>query len=101
RFKRYGYAIVSFGEPIDVDAFIRSHPQILSNDFEQRKGDLRALAESVMDEISAALPITPVTLAARIFAESPHPVTDHEMIERMDAYRERWRDRIWLLREKN
>ncbi|HEY8184131.1 MAG TPA: 1-acyl-sn-glycerol-3-phosphate acyltransferase [Thermoanaerobaculia bacterium] len=101
RFKRYGYAIVSFGEPIDVDTFIRNHPAILSPDFEQRKGDLRALADSVMDEISAALPITPVTLAARIFSESRDPLTDDEMIERMDGYRERWRDRVWLLREKN
>jgi glycerol-3-phosphate O-acyltransferase len=101
RFKRYGYAIVSFGEPVDVDAFIRSHPAILSPDFEQRKGDLRALADSVMDEISAAIPITPVTLSARIFSESRDPLTDDEMIERMDGYRERWRDRIWLLREKN
>ena len=99
RFKRYGYAIVSFGEPIAVDAFIRSHPAILSPDFEQRKGDLRALAESVMDAISAALPITPVTLAARIFSESRDPLTDAEIIARMDAYRDRWRERIWLLRE--
>src|SRR6266852_9728963 len=90
RFKRYGYAIVSFGEPIDVDRFIRDHPSILSPDFEQRKGDLRALAESVMDEIAAALPITPVTLAARIFSEARGPLTDDEMIERMDGYRERW-----------
>lgn len=101
RFKRYGYAIVSFGEPVDVDAFIRNHPAILSPDFEQRKGDLRALADSVMDAISAALPITPATLAARIFSESRDPLTDDEMIERMDGYRERWRDRVWLLREKN
>jgi glycerol-3-phosphate O-acyltransferase len=101
RFKRYGYAIVSFGEPVDVDAFIRSHPAILSPDFERRKGDLRALADSVMDAISAALPITPVSLAARIFSESRDPLTDDEMTERMDGYRERWRDRIWLLREKN
>src|SRR5438128_12311047 len=70
RFKRYGYAIVSFGEPIAVDAFVGDHPSILSPDFEQRKPELRALAESVMHAISAALPVTPVTLAARIFSES-------------------------------
>jgi glycerol-3-phosphate O-acyltransferase len=99
RFKRYGYAIVSFGEPIAVDAFIRDHPNILSPDFEKRKSDLRALAESVMSEISAALPVTPVTLAARIFSESREPLTDADLIARMDDYLHRWRDRIWLLRE--
>ena len=101
RFKRYGYAIVSFGEPIAVDAFIRDHPSILSPDFEQRKPELRALADSVMHAISAALPVTPVTLAARIFSESREPVTDAEMVVRMDGYRDRWRDRIWLLREND
>src|SRR5438309_3568177 len=101
RFKRYGYAIVSFGDPIAVDAFIRDHPSILSPDFEQRKPELRALADSVMHAISAALPVTPVTLAARIFSESREPLTDAEIVVRMDGYRDRWRDRIWLLREND
>jgi len=101
RFKRYGYAIVSFGEPIAVDAFIGEHPSILSPEFTQRKADLQALAETVMGQISAALPVTPVSLAARIFAESREPLTDSEMIERMHRCLEQWRDRIWLLREKN
>ena len=101
RFKRYGYAIVSFGEPIAVDAFIRDHPSILSPDFTQRKTDLQGLAETVMGQISAALPVTPVALAARIFGESREPLTDSEMIERMHRCLEQWSDRIWLLREKN
>ncbi len=101
RFKRYGYAIVSFGEPVAVDAFIRDHPSILSPDFADRKGELRALAETVMQQISAALPVTPVTLAARIFAESRDPLNDSEMAERADRYVDQWRDRVWLLRERN
>lgn len=95
RFKRYGYAIVSFGTPMLVDDFIRAHPQILSTDFEERKPHLRALAEMVMSEISAALPVTPVTLAARVFAQRG-VATDAEMAEAID----RERERLWLLREK-
>src|SRR3989440_5262084 len=34
RFKRYGYAIVSFGSPISVDDYVRAHPSILAADFE-------------------------------------------------------------------
>ena len=36
RFKRYGYAIVSFGKPVLVDDFIRAHPEVLSVEFEVR-----------------------------------------------------------------
>jgi len=95
RFKRYGYAIVSFGTPIAIDDFIRDHPGLLANDFEQRKTALQALADVVMGEISKALAVTPVTLAARIFRDRG-VVTDSEMIAAMD----RERDNLWLLREK-
>jgi glycerol-3-phosphate O-acyltransferase len=101
RFKRYGYAIVSFGEPISVDEFVRDHPDTLASDFAQRKPQLEMLAESVMQQISSALAVTPVTLVARIFRESTEPLTDEAIIDRIDAYRQAWRDRLWLLSEKD
>ena len=101
RFKRYGYAIVTFGTPISVDDFVRTHPQILDADFEVRKESLTMLAERVMEEISHSIPVTPVTLVARIFAEQRTPLTDSEIVAEIDRYRELWRDRVWLLREKN
>ncbi|MDP9361722.1 MAG: 1-acyl-sn-glycerol-3-phosphate acyltransferase [Acidobacteriota bacterium] len=101
RFKRYGYAVVTFGAPVSVDDFIRAHPAILSPAFENRKAALTDLAEVVMTEISNALPVTPVTLLARIFAEHPdEPLTDSDIVEAIDGYRAAWRDRVWLLREK-
>jgi glycerol-3-phosphate O-acyltransferase len=101
RFKRYGYAIVSFGHPISVDEFVRAHPAILAADFADRKQELQVLAESIMQQISSALPITPVTLAAKIFRESSEPLSDEAMIHGMDSYRHEWRDRLWLIREQN
>jgi len=101
RFKRYGYAVVTFGTPIAVDDFVRDHPAILSPDFDGRKAALTDLAELVMTEISNALPVTPVTLLARIFADqSQEPITDAEIVEAIERYRETWKDRVWLLREK-
>jgi len=101
RFKRYGYAVVTFGTPIAVDEFVHEHPAILSPSFDDRKAALTELAEQVMTEISKALPVTPVTLLARIFADhSGQPLTDAEIVEAIDRYRETWRDRVWLLREK-
>ena len=100
RFKHYGYAVVSFGNPILVDDFIREHPAILSPDFAVRKPELYALAESVMTQISSALPVTPVTLAARVFADSNDALSDAEMIAAMNRYVKLWRHRVWLLGEK-
>ena len=101
RFKRYGYAVVTFGTPIAVDEFVHEHPAILSPSYDGRKAALTELAELVMTEISNALPVTPVTLLARIFADHPgEPLTDAEIIDAIDAYREAWHDRVWLLREK-
>ena len=101
RFKRYGYAVVSFGTPISVDDFARQHPGLLAETFEQRKPHMQKLAEAVMEEISAALPVTPVTLVARVFADQPRAgLTDETMIEAIDRYRERWSDRVWLTHER-
>jgi len=100
RFKRYGYAIVTFGTPVVVDDFIREHPEVLAKEFDDRKAALRMLAENVMREISAAIPVTPVPLVARILAEH-EPLTDAEIAERIDEARQTWGDRMRVLREKN
>ncbi len=100
RFKRYGYAIVTFGKPISVDDFVRTHPAVLSDDFESRKASLTELAEQIMEEISQSLPVTPVTLVAHIFAGQGKALTDDEIIAEIARLRDAWHDRVWLLREK-
>jgi glycerol-3-phosphate O-acyltransferase len=100
RFKRYGYAVVTFGEPVSVDKFITEHPDVLSLDYETRKPAMQLLADTVMTEISNAVPVTPVTLVARIFGEHDGAMTEAEMLAAIGEYRERWRERVWLLREK-
>jgi glycerol-3-phosphate O-acyltransferase len=98
RFKRYGYAIVSFGDPISVDDFVRAHPSVLAEAFEERKPALQSLAEMVMTGISNALPVTPVALAARAFARTDRPLRDDEIVAAIDRDRT---DRVWLLHEKS
>jgi len=97
RFKRYGYAVVRFGEPLVVDQWLREHPSVLDGEFAVRKPELRRLADALMARIRSVLPVTPVTLAARIFAEASGPLTDREIAAAMD----RARDGNWLLRETN
>jgi glycerol-3-phosphate O-acyltransferase len=99
RFKRYGYAIVTFGQPISIDDFAREHPEILAETYEGRKGALQLLAEKVMSEISGAIPVTPVTLVAAVFRRRPL-LSESEMLTELAALRETFRDRPWLLREK-
>jgi glycerol-3-phosphate O-acyltransferase len=99
RFKRYGYAIVSFGTPVVVDDYAREHPELLAADYETRKPHMQALAERVMSEISRALPVTPVSLVARVLTERP-VATEPEIAAELDRYLEAWRDRVWLIREK-
>jgi glycerol-3-phosphate O-acyltransferase len=99
RFSRYGYAIVTFGEPVLVDDFIRAHPDALAPTFEERKAAIQQLAEIVMTEISNAFPVTPVALVATLFAR--HGVlTEEQIFEGIAKLREEWRARPWLLREK-
>ncbi|MGZ8868291.1 MAG: 1-acyl-sn-glycerol-3-phosphate acyltransferase, partial [Thermoanaerobaculia bacterium] len=103
RFKRYGYAIVTFGTPVSVDEFARQHPALLAETFDERKPAMQQLAETVMREISAALPLTPVTLIARVFADHADrsEVSEQEIVAAVDAYRSRWADRVWLMRERS
>ena len=99
RFKRYGYAVVSFGQPISIDDFIRDHPNVLAHAYEDRKADLQLLAETVMNEISNAFAVTPVTLVATIFARHDI-VTERQILAELETLRDEYRDRPWLLREK-
>src|SRR5688500_7364774 len=99
RFKRYGYAIVTFGEPISVDEFARAHPDVIAEAFATRKPEVQRLAELVMSEISKALPVTPVTLVATAFTRR-EVLTEVQMLTKIARLREEWRERTWLLREK-
>ncbi|HET7433983.1 MAG TPA: 1-acyl-sn-glycerol-3-phosphate acyltransferase [Thermoanaerobaculia bacterium] len=99
RFKRYGYAIVMFGEPISIDEFVAAHPEVLSHSFDDRKAALQLLGDEVMSQISRALPVTPVTLVARAFAQKPM-LSTREILDELARVRAEWSDRVWLLREK-
>lgn len=101
RFRRYGYAIVTFGTPLSVDDFIAANPSVLSENFDDRKPALLQLAENAMTEISNALPLTPVTLAASVFAAQKAPLTNSEMGREIDARLGAERSRPLLLREKS
>jgi glycerol-3-phosphate O-acyltransferase len=103
RFKRYGYAIVTFGKPVAVDDFIAAHPEVLADSFDDRKPALQLLAENTMREISSAIPVTPVPLVAGMFVEQ-ELLSEREILEKLREEMGRLRagpyTKPWLLREK-
>jgi len=102
RFKRYGYAMVSFGKPVKLDDFVRDHPDILGEPFETRKPHLNELARTIMRRISDAYPLTPVSLVASIFAQHAPDgwVDEAALVQEIDAARSgRFAGRVWMARE--
>jgi glycerol-3-phosphate O-acyltransferase len=100
RLRRYGYAIVTFGEPVSVDEIVARRPEILSEEFGVKKPALQELARTIIERTSTALPVTPVTLVARIFREHENTaVSEAEILREIDRARAANRGRPWLIRE--
>jgi glycerol-3-phosphate O-acyltransferase len=65
QFRRFGYAGVSFGAPLSLEAFLRDAPG----------SGTEGLARALMDRIRAAMPVLPVPLVAAVLhrAETAMP----------------------------
>jgi glycerol-3-phosphate O-acyltransferase len=95
RFRRYGFAMVAFGEPLSVDEFIRKRPDVLAANFAARKPHLRVLAEETMRRIAAAMPVTPVAVVASVLG--PHEwLTESEAIDAIEKETARLDGRVFL-----
>jgi len=101
RFRRYGYAVVSFGLPLSIDDFMAGHPELRAETYEQRKPAMNLLASEVMERISDALPVTPVPLIASIMRDyGSGPMLESALIAEISRRQNQWKDRVWLLREE-
>ncbi|HEY0593541.1 MAG TPA: 1-acyl-sn-glycerol-3-phosphate acyltransferase [Thermoanaerobaculia bacterium] len=99
RLRRYGYAVVTFGEPVSVDGFLAAHPEALSEEFETKKPALRELARTIAIRMSNAFPATPVTVVARIFRENGgRSMSEAEILRAIERARSE-EARPWLIRE--
>ncbi len=63
RFRRFGYAAVSFGAPVSLRAFLAAGPE----------EPAEALGAALMARIRAVVPVLPVPLAAACLSDSPQP----------------------------
>lgn len=64
RFKRFGYASVSVGEPLSLHDFLKQHPEVADN-------PTKHLARRMMARIRAEVPVLPVPVVATLFSRTP------------------------------
>lgn len=70
RFKRYGNACVSFGEPLSLRDWERGHDLRFANlDQQQKFAAVEVLAGDLMKDVGELVPAVPVAVAAHIFLE--------------------------------
>ena len=72
RWYRFGYAVANFGTPISVRKYIKIHKIDFRNlKKEVRIKNIRLLANDLMQAVSQAVPVVPVSLIASVFVEKP------------------------------
>lgn len=75
RFHRFGYAAVSFGEPLSLRAFT-----------DDRHRDMtRAVAAELMGRLRAVVPVLPVPLVATVLNDADGPLPEAELTARVAA----------------
>lgn len=79
RYHKFGYAAVSFGQPLSLSEFTKT-----------RKGEIsEALAYALMDRIESVVPVLPVPLVASVIEDAQAPLSraavEHAVEERVNA----------------
>lgn len=94
RLKRYGRVAVTFGAPVSARSWLASQPSgVLGASREERLAVVQGFADRMMAEIGAVVPVTPVPLAAAALLSFGTSAVRHaDLLERMDALRDRLAD---------
>lgn len=71
RFYRYGYACVSFGRPLSLKDYLKTHP--LNGD------SVRNIGAELMDRIGQVIPVLPVSLVATVLLRAKQPMAQLEL----------------------
>ncbi len=74
RFRRYGYAAVSFAAPLSLRAFLGRQAGNVSGNAPPDAGITEALAGELMARIASAVPVLPVPLVATVMLRAGTPL---------------------------
>jgi glycerol-3-phosphate O-acyltransferase len=93
RWKRYGRAAVTIGEPVSVDAWLEENEAIgvnvLSLPREERLPRVQVFCDEILQKIGEIIPVTPVPLAcAALQSFDADYVPRAQLLERMSAMRD-------------
>jgi glycerol-3-phosphate O-acyltransferase len=90
RWHRYGYACVSFGRPLSLKAFLAPRAlDLRSLAPDERRAEIEALGERLMQEVGRVVPALPVPLAAwALLAEGARSLTAFELKGRIQRLME-------------
>ena len=92
--RRYGYAGVSFGEPVSTDAWLRTQPEeLFTLPREERRKRVKQFADLLMERIAGVIPVTPVPLVARLLVDGPEAPADRtDLLQALVSARRRLLD---------
>ena len=83
---RYGYAAVSFGDPVSLSSWLAALGEdVFALPIEPRRAHIRGYADILMSEIARRIPATPATTVADAALSGPMPVSRRELRERVAA----------------
>ena len=93
KWKRYGYAAVTIGEPVPLEPWLRDQETAGEALFDlprhERLAKVQTLCDEMMSRIGAIVPVTPVTLAcAAIQSLDSDFISRGKLIERMSDMRD-------------
>ena len=92
RWKRYGRAAVTIGEPVSVDAWLEENEatgvNVLSLPRAERLPRVQAFCDEMLAKIGEIVPVTPVPLACAALQTFDDYVPRTQLLERMEAMRD-------------
>jgi glycerol-3-phosphate O-acyltransferase len=87
--RRYGRVQVQFGTPVSLRAWTAEHPGVLALPREERLPIIQRLADRVLADLGALMPVTPVPLvAASILSLRGSVLQEGAVLDRIDEFRD-------------
>jgi len=98
RWDRFGYACLSFGQPLSMRSYVREHGvDFRSGDADAGEAALQVLGAQLLEAVARCIPVTPVAAVATVFVRNPAKAMSEleikahahrliEELERREAY---------------